>query len=445
MQENAISVSKLCGYIKSIFDSEELLHNISVYGEISGLSISHGNAFFDLKDEKALIPCVYFGIMEELKNGDKIIAVGSPNYYVKGGKLNFNVIKTTPFGLGEIYKKFFETKAKLESEGLFDESCKKELPKNIKRIGVVTSETGAVIQDIINIVTRRDDSVDIVLYPSSVQGIYAENEIISGIRFLDDYDVDVIVVARGGGSFEDLNVYNSERLARIVAECKKPIISAVGHETDYTIIDFVSDLRAPTPSAAAELLTKPKNDRKLNLLANFEYITQQIKQQILDKYNFIADCKSQFKSLFVNKIREKEYQLALIQKTLEKHNPKELLNKGYAFIEKDNKSARIDDLQINDKINIILKGGSIVSKIEKINKNWIWIFVHTKNKNRLGLRFLNCLKGEKNGREERFWKMGRKIKSNLRKNGRWESFNFRNRKALWRGCRTCFKVYEWTW
>lgn len=369
MQDNAISVSKLCGYIKSIFESEELLHNISVYGEISGLSILRGNAYFNLKDDDALIPCVYFGVMEELNNGDKIIATGTPNYYSKGGKLNFNIIKTKPYGMGELYKKFLETKAKLESEGLFDLSRKKPIPKNIKRIGVVTSETGAVIRDIINIVTRRDDSVDIVLYPSSVQGIYAENEIISGIKFLDNYDVDVIVVARGGGSFEDLNAFNSEKMARVVCDCKKPIVSAVGHETDYTIIDFVSDLRAPTPSAAAELLTTPKNDRKLALLNNFEYIQNYFKQQILDKYNFLEDTKDLFKDCMRSKLREKEYQLALIQKTLEKHNPNELLNKGYAFIEKNNKSAKIDDLEIEDEIKIILKGGSIISKIEKINKN----------------------------------------------------------------------------
>ena len=166
MQENVISVAKLCGYIKRIFDSEELLHNISVYGEVSGLSISRGIAYFNLKDEDAMLPCVYFGINEELNNGDKIIATGTPGYYVKGGKLNFNVLKTKPYGLGEIYQKFLETKNKLEKEGLFLECRKKPLPKDVRRIGVVSSETGAVIQDIINVATRRDDSVDIVLYPA---------------------------------------------------------------------------------------------------------------------------------------------------------------------------------------------------------------------------------------------------------------------------------------
>lgn len=369
MQNNAISVSKLCGYIKSIFDSEELLHNISVYGEISGLSILRGNAYFNLKDENSLISCVYFGALENLNNGDKIIATGTPNYYAKGGKLNFNVIKTTPYGIGDIYKKFLETKNKLEQEGLFDINRKKQIPKNITRIGVVTSEGGAVIRDIINVATRRDDRVDIVLYPASVQGVFAESETISGIKFFENYNVDVIVVARGGGSFEDLNSYNSEKLARIVAECKKPIVSAVGHETDFTIIDFVSDLRAPTPSAAAELLTTPKIDKKFELLTKLDFLKRKMKETLSDKYEFLQNFKMILKNNISNLIKEKEYQLAIIQKTLEKHNPEELLNKGYAFIEKNNKVVKIDDLQINDKINIILKGGNLISKIEKINKN----------------------------------------------------------------------------
>ena len=359
MQENVISVAKLCGYIKRIFDSEELLHNISAYGEVSGLSISRGIAYFNLKDEDAMLPCVYFGINEELNNGDKIIATGTPGYYVKGGKLNFNVLKTKPYGLGEIYQKFLETKNKLEKEGLFLECRKKPLPKDIRRIGVVSSETGAVIQDIINVATRRDDSVDIVLYPASVQGIYAENEIIRAIEFLDNYNVDVIVVARGGGSFEDLNVFNSERIARVVADAKKPIISAVGHETDFTIIDFVSDLRAPTPSAAAEILTQIKNEKKQQVLQKFLQLQKLTHFELENKFELYNSFRRVFESSVKQILRDKEYEYALTQKILEKHNPIDLLNKGYAFIEKDGNAVGFDNIKIDDEINIIIKGGKI--------------------------------------------------------------------------------------
>ena len=234
MEQKAISVSQLSGYIKGIFEAEELLHNIMVYGEISGLSILRGNAYFSLKDEEAILSCVFFGADEKnLKNGDLVVVTGTPRYYVKGGKLNFNVYKVEPFGVGELFKKFLETKERLAKEGFFDEDRKKEIPKDIKRIGVVTSEMGAVIQDIINVTTRRNKSIDIVLYPARVQGDGADKDIIEGIKFFENYNVDVIIVARGGGSFEDLMPFNSEELARVVFECTKPLISAVGHDRLY--------------------------------------------------------------------------------------------------------------------------------------------------------------------------------------------------------------------
>ena len=368
MQENVISVAKLCGYIKRIFESEELLHNISVYGEVSGFSVTRGVAYFNLKDEDALLPCVYFGVNEDLKNGDKIIATGTPGYYVKGGKLNFNVIKTKPYGIGEIYQKFLEIKDKLEKEGLFLESRKKSIPKNIRRIGVVTSATGAVIRDIINVATRRDNSVDIVLYPASVQGIYAENEIIRAIEFLDNHNVDVIVVARGGGSFEDLNVFNSEKIARIVAAAKKPVVSAVGHETDFTIIDFVSDLRAPTPSAAAEILTQIKNERKQAVIFKFNQIQKITNLKLEEKFNLYVDFKQSIENKLKEFFREKEYEYAITLKILEKHNPNELLDRGYAFIEKGGKAVKFSDVNIQDEINVIIKGGKLDAVIKNKHK-----------------------------------------------------------------------------
>ena len=259
-----ITVSQVSQYVKQIFDAEELLHGICVVGEISGWSYLRGTSYFTLKDENSAISCVCFTAdkFNDFKNGDSVMVVGSVKYYTKTGKLNFNAIKIEPYGENVLYQKFLELKKSLEDKGYFLPECKKPIPKQIKRIGVVSSEGGAVIQDIINIRTRRNPAIDIVLYPVKVQGVGAENEIAHGISVLDNYNVDVIVVARGGGSFEDLAPFNTEIVADAVFYCKKPLVSAVGHETDYTIIDFCSDLRAPTPSAAAELLCPDVSARK---------------------------------------------------------------------------------------------------------------------------------------------------------------------------------------
>ena len=205
-----ITVTQLSTYLKQIFDSEELLHNISVVGEVSGYSNVRGTAYFSLKDSGSVLSCVCFTAddFHDIKNGDSVVVVGTPRYYVKGGKLNFNVVKIEHYGENILYQRFMELKAKLEQKGYFDPSHKKPLPKNIKRIGVVSSEGGAVIQDIINVRTRRNPAIDIVLYPVKVQGENAEYEIAKGIQILDNYDVDVIIVARGGGSMKELQAFN---------------------------------------------------------------------------------------------------------------------------------------------------------------------------------------------------------------------------------------------
>ena len=233
-----ISVSQFNTYVHNIFLSEELLLNIQLYGEVSGVSYSGNNVYFSIKDEGAVLNCVKFGLKDGeymAKEGEMVLVRGSPNYYIKGGRFSFNVIKIEPYGKGLLYQQFLELKNKLESLGYFDQSRKKPLPKNIRRIGVVSSETGAVIQDIIDIAQRRNPLIDIVLYPAKVQGIGAENTIISGIEALDKTDVDVIIIARGGGSAEDLSTFNAESVALAIVAANKPIISAVGHETDFTI------------------------------------------------------------------------------------------------------------------------------------------------------------------------------------------------------------------
>ncbi len=370
--EKAISVSQLSGYIRGIFEAEELLHNISVYGEISDLSISRGNAYFNLKDEGAILSCVFFETdVSNLKNGDLVTVTGTPKYYVKGGKLNFNVVRVEPFGVGELFRKFLEIKERLAKEGLFDTDRKKPLPKNIRRIGIVTSEKGAVLQDIINITSRRNKSVDLVLYPTRVQGNGADKEIIEGITFFDHYDnVDVIIVARGGGSLEDLMAFNSEALARAVADCKKVVISAVGHETDFTIIDFVADLRAPTPSAAAELAVGERREKINNLVSQFKRMSRMYDSMFAGLKNDMFKLKRELEIEIKNFINNKEYELNLLSGSLKKLNPKNILERGFAKVEINGRAVtETKGIKPQEELEIYLKDGKIVSKVKEV-KAW---------------------------------------------------------------------------
>ncbi|MGN1212754.1 MAG: exodeoxyribonuclease VII large subunit [Christensenellales bacterium] len=373
MQNRVISVTALSNYIKSIFDAEMLLSNINVVGEISGWSYSGNNVFFTLKDSSAVLNCVLFGGTEQkYKTGDKVIVTGTPKYYAKAGKLNFNVVKIELFGEGEIYKRFLELKNRLEREGLFDPLHKLPLPKKIDRIGVITSETGAVIHDIINVATRRNAGQDIVLYPIKVQGIGADIEIARGINFFSNYQgVDAIIVGRGGGSEEDLQNFNSEVVARAIYDCKKFVVSAVGHETDNTICDLVADLRAPTPSAAAELLTKDGAQRKREL----ELMWANVEGCVMGSYNLRQNNLDNLRLRLMSKLSnfaevKTQSQLALRDK-IAKLNPKALLNKGYAKIEKNGESVTsVGQLAKNEQINIFLSDGKIKAEVNEVEK-WI--------------------------------------------------------------------------
>ena len=250
------TVRELNKIIKDLIDNEIVLEDITVSGELSSFSITRNIAYFTLKDSDNLLNCVMFGAKTEFSVGDMVQISGNVKYYPKGGRLTFNAYKIELSGQGELYKQFIELKEKLQKEGLFDEKNKIPIPRFISSIGVVTSATGAVLQDIKNVTRRRNPNLDIYVYDASVQGKFAVSDVIEGITYFDNLsDVDVIIVARGGGSLEDLMPFNNEELARVAFICNKPLISAVGHETDFSILDFVADLRAPTPSAAAELVT----------------------------------------------------------------------------------------------------------------------------------------------------------------------------------------------
>lgn len=383
----SLTVTQLNKRIKDILENEVILEHITVMGEISSFSVTRGIAYFNIKDDDSLLSCVMFGCAQNFNIGDKVQVTGSINYYVKGGKLSLSATKIELMGQGELYQKYLELKAKLEDEGLFDSNIKKPIPRFIKRIGVITSKTGAVLQDIINVTTRRNPSTDLVLYDTQVQGVVAVDQIVEAINFFSNYEaVDVIVVARGGGSIEDLQPFNEEAVARACFECKKPIVSAVGHETDFTIIDFVADLRAPTPSAAAELLAFDYYDTVDTFNAYIEHFNRQI-ERTYNEYammiaNYVATFQDEVKELVFklelkvrdllnicenimqDKIDNAIYSVNILLNTLDKLNPINLLRSGYAIINKD--KIRIKDytkLKIDDIIDIETNTSKITAKV----------------------------------------------------------------------------------
>lgn len=394
MSDVVYTVSQVNKYINKVFENEYLLKSISISGEVTNASMSGGVMYFNIKDDESMLPCVCFdrSCLEIVKNGTQVLILGSVNYYTKGGKLTFIVKTITPFGEGLLYKKYLELKDKLSKEGLFDENHKRKIPKYIKRIGVISSDTGAVIKDIINVTKRRNDYIDIILYPVKVQGVGAGEQIVQGIEFFSNYsNVDVIIVARGGGSFEDLMPFNSEIVARSVYNCKKPLVSAVGHETDFTIIDFVSDLRASTPSVAAELCSFDKAgeiqkniDIIQNLYANLNNKvvekSKNVKQSVVRISNIVQNkftfynqhykliLKNAFNSLS-NFYKATTERLSLTQKLLLSLNPENVIKRGYAKITFNNKILEdINNVQCKDIINIKLKNGEIIGEIKEVKK-----------------------------------------------------------------------------
>lgn len=387
MSDNYFSVAQINSYIKNIFEAEIMLQNICVYGEVSSYNISNGIAYFNIKDESGLLSCVLFGAknFDTPNIGDVILVKGGMNYYAKGGKLSFNATSIMPYGKGLLYEKFLKLKAKLQELGYFDEARKRPVPKRVRRIGVVSSPTGAVIRDIIDVTHRRNDTIDIVLYPVKVQGVGADAEISQGIKFFSDYEkVDVIIVARGGGSAEDLEPFNSEIVANATFESKKPVVSAVGHETDFTIIDFVADLRAPTPSAAAELvawrkdleienITKYTLSIEKNLKNKFTFIKKDI-DIFYEKLDNIASNKIMKQTFVLDKfvVKLQEFENIVDKKitTLDKlnlsligSNPEKISKMGYSKVFQDGKVINSVKKLKDGKIIVSMIDGQIESKI----------------------------------------------------------------------------------
>lgn len=385
------SVTEINRIIKNIIDNEVVLEDIVVTGELSSFSVTRNIAYFTLKDNENLLTCVQFACKNEFKVGDMVQCRGNVKYYPKGGKLTFNALSIELSGQGELYQKFIELKEKLQKEGLFCEENKIPIPRFIKSIGVVTSKTGAVLQDIKNVTSRRNPNLDIYVYDAQVQGRFAVSDVIQGITYFDNLsDVDVIIVARGGGSLEDLMPFNDEELARIAFICNKPIISAVGHETDFSILDFVADLRAPTPSAAAELVTFDQLELKryikelsssirnslenqyydLNSRVNFlindvdRNITSTINDQILNINNQLNICDFNINK----KLDDSRYGIDICINTLNKLNPARLLMSGYSYVTHQNQVIDEKNTNIGDEIEILTHKLKLQAKVTNKEK-----------------------------------------------------------------------------
>ncbi|WP_392486391.1 exodeoxyribonuclease VII large subunit [Haloimpatiens sp. FM7315] len=401
MYIKTLTVGKLNNYIKKIMDNDFILKNIYVKGEISNFKKhTSGHMYFSLKDQDGKINCVMFredakNLTFDMENGMNVLVTGRVSLYVKEGNYQLYCNNIEIEGLGELHIAFENLKKKLLNEGIFDEGNKRELPKFPKKIGVITSPTGAAIKDIINVTFRRNPMMNITVYSALVQGDRASFEIIEGLKYFEnDPSIDVIIVARGGGSIEELWAFNDENLAYSIYECKKPVVSGVGHETDFTIVDFVSDRRAPTPSAAAEIVVpdlqneqRKLQDLKNNLESSIEdiiegkYITLDLQRknlQLNSPLNNIVNSYSvleNYKNIILNKINikmslEKE-KLTRYRILLDLNNPIKLLDKGYSIIldEKRRLIKSTDELKKTQIVNIRLKDGEGKFKIKYMEDN----------------------------------------------------------------------------
>lgn len=393
MKIKVLSVSDVNNYLKKIIDNDFILGNLSVKGEISNLTYhSSGHIYFSLKDATGKISCVMFKSKAQLldfrmKEGMSVIASGRLSIYPATGNIQLYCESIEEEGIGKLHIEFEKLKEKLFKKGYFNEEFKKKIPLFPSRVGVVTSETGAVFHDIINVSKRRSNLVDIVLYPSKVQGEGAFKDIIKGIEYFNKTkSVDVIIIGRGGGSLEEIWNFNEEELAEVIFKSKIPIVSAVGHEVDFTIADFVSDIRAATPSQAAEIVIPLESSLRgelqysvetlekyiMNIIdkerATLESIEKLLKlnspiTKIVNSYLEIDNLKEMLSFNFKKRLELEKERLSGFNNLLIAHNPTNLLLKGYAIIEDDNGIINtIERLNIEKNVKINLKDGNVKGK-----------------------------------------------------------------------------------
>ena len=397
--KNVYTVRQVNSYIKNMFAQDFMLNRIYVKGEVSNLKYhTSGHIYFSLKDESGTIACVMFagsrsGLSFRMEEGQQIIVLGVVDVYARDGKYQLYARKIVRDGVGLLYERFELLKKELQEMGMFAPEYKQKIPKYIRRLGVVTAPTGAAVRDIINITKRRNPFVQIILYPALVQGEGASESIVKGIHALEAEKVDVMIVGRGGGSMEDLWAFNEEAVARAGFDCSVPVISAVGHETDTTIIDFVADLRAPTPSAAAELAVYDFMEMKKNLklreerLLHFMQLILERKRQKLEQYSlrmrayhpqqrlneqrqFAADAENRLRREMMRRLEQEKYRLGLMAERLKGLSPLEKLSQGYAYVENSSGAnvRTVSNVKQGEQITVYVTDGRIRAEVTGVEK-----------------------------------------------------------------------------
>ena len=391
------SVSSVNQYIKNMFSNEYALSVVFVKGEISNCKYhSSGHIYFTIKDEGSQLACVMFrgdrrGLGFTMENGQEVVVGGSISVYERDGKYQLYAKKIVLAGDGVLAERYEQLKKKLKAAGYFDSDRKLPIPKYVKRLGIVTAQTGAAVQDMINISTRRNPYVQLILYPAKVQGEGAAETIAAGIQALDEAKVDVIIVGRGGGSMEDLWAFNEEVVADAVFACRTPVISAVGHETDFTITDFVADLRAPTPSAAAELAVYDVRQTLEELYDYEDRLARSILRQIetySEKLSFLEDKLKSYHpehqireqrqrlmnledrlSVLVTQIcKDKKHEFALLAGRLDSVSPLKKLESGYAYVADadQNMIDSVHKVKEGEEVCVTFVDGTVTAEVKKI-------------------------------------------------------------------------------
>lgn len=398
MMKNVYSVGQVNTYIRNMFAQDFMMQRISIRGEVSNCKYhTSGHIYFTLKDEVGTINAIMFagnrkGLSFPMKEGDKVIATGSVEVYERDGKYQLYAREIELDGAGNLYLKFEALKHELEEMGMFAAEYKKPIPKYATRIGVVTAPTGAAVRDIQNIAGRRNPFVQLILYPALVQGDGSVESIVNGIHALDMLGLDVLIVGRGGGSIEDLWAFNEEAVARAIFECETPVISAVGHETDTTIADYVADLRAPTPSAAAELavfdyyamkeqMAFYEKRMRQNLFSKVEHERLRLKNyqtrlgylnpesRLREKRSYAVELEERLRDRMEKVLLLKKHRLELLAGQVESLSPVKKLSQGYAYVtEPDGKALRsADKVRVNEELDIQLYHGSLKAQVTEVH------------------------------------------------------------------------------
>lgn len=399
MARNVYTVKQVNSYIKNMFTQDFMLNRIYVKGEVSNCKYhTSGHIYFSLKDESGTIACVMFagqrgGLSFHMREGQQIIVLGSVNVYERTGSYQLYAQEIRLDGDGTLYEKYQMLKQELEEMGMFAPEYKKAIPRYAKRIGVVTAPTGAAVRDIMNISARRNPYVQLLLYPAQVQGEGAKESIVRGIRMLETKNVDVIIVGRGGGSIEDLWAFNDECVARAIFDCQVPVISAVGHETDVTIADYVADLRAPTPSAAAELavwdyrqlqgyLDECRLRMNRSMTGTFRINRLRLKEldvrlsylhprhKLQDQQQRLIELEEELRTLMRDRVKEARHRLAIQIEKLNGLSPVRKLNQGFAYVEEADGGVvkSIRQVEKGDELTVYVTDGLIRTSVKAVQK-----------------------------------------------------------------------------